>query len=44
MPRREQEQRHDLGLTSAQRACFRVAAVAVTGQGPWSDPATKIVP
>ena len=28
------------GLTSGQRAWFRVAA----GQGPASDPATKIVP
>lgn len=31
-------------LTSGQRAWFRVAAVGAAGQGPWSDPATKIVP
>ena len=32
------------GLTSGQRAWFRVAAVGTAGQGPWSDPTTKIVP
>jgi hypothetical protein len=32
------------GLTSGARIWFRVAAVNANGQGPWSDPATKIVP
>jgi hypothetical protein len=32
------------GLTSGTRLWFRVAAVNPNGQGPWSDPATKIVP
>jgi len=32
------------GLTSGARLWFRVAAVNPNGQGPWSDPATKIVP
>jgi len=31
-------------LTSGQRVWFRVAAIGAAGQGPWSDPATKIVP
>lgn len=30
------------GLTSGQKYWFRVAAVGAAGQGPWSDPATKI--
>ena len=32
------------GLTSGARIWFRVAAVNASGQSPWSDPATKIVP
>jgi len=32
------------GLTSGQRVWVRVRAVGTTGPGPWSDPATKIVP
>jgi hypothetical protein len=32
------------GLTSGQRVGFRVAAIGAAGQGPWSDPATQIVP
>jgi hypothetical protein len=32
------------GLTSGTRLWFRVAAVNANGQGPWTDPATKIVP
>jgi hypothetical protein len=32
------------GLTSGTRLWFRVAAVNPSGQSPWSDPATKIVP
>jgi hypothetical protein len=32
------------GLTSGGRVWFRVAAIGAAGQGPWSDPATKIVP
>ena len=32
------------GLTSGQSVWFRVAAIGAAGQGPWSDPATKIVP
>jgi predicted phage tail protein len=33
-----------MGLTSGARVWFRVAAVNASGQSPWSDPATKIVP
>lgn len=32
------------GLTSGQRVWVRVRGVGSQGQGPWSDPATKIVP
>lgn len=32
------------GLQSGARIWFRVAAVNASGQSPWSDPATKIVP
>ena len=32
------------GLTSGSRIWVRVRAVGVKGPGPWSDPATKIVP
>jgi len=32
------------GLTSGDKYWFRVAAVGSAGQGPWSDPATKIAP
>ncbi len=32
------------GLTSGQRVWVRVRANGANGQGPWSDPATKIVP
>ena len=32
------------GLTTGGRVWFRVAAIGAAGQGPWSDPATKIVP
>lgn len=32
------------GLTSGQRVWIRVRAVGAKGHGPWSDPATKIVP
>ena len=32
------------GLTSGQRVWVRVRAVGTNGTGPWSDPATKIVP
>lgn len=32
------------GLASGKRHWFRVAAVGAAGQGPWSDPATKIAP
>jgi hypothetical protein len=32
------------GLTPGTRCWFRVAAVNAAGQGPWSDPATKLVP
>ena len=32
------------GLTSGQRVWVRVRAVGTKGVGPWSDPATKIVP
>ena len=31
-------------MTSGQRVWFRVSAVGAARQGPWSDPATKIVP
>lgn len=30
------------GLTSGSKYWFRVAAVGTAGQGPWSDPATKM--
>lgn len=32
------------GLPSGTRCWFRVRAVGSAGSGPWSDPATKIVP
>ena len=32
------------GLTSGSRVWIRVRAIGTKGQGPWSDPATKIVP
>lgn len=32
------------GLTSGTKYWFRVAAVGAAGQGPWSDPATKVAP
>lgn len=32
------------GLTSGQRVWIRVRAIGSNGSGPWSDPATKIVP
>jgi hypothetical protein len=32
------------GLTSGQRVWVRVRAIGAAGPGPWSDPATKIVP
>ena len=32
------------GLTSGQRVWVRVRAIGALGPGPWSDPATKIVP
>ena len=32
------------GLTAGGRVWFHVAAIGAAGQGPWSDPATKIVP
>lgn len=32
------------GLTSGQRVWVRVRGVGANGNGPWSDPATKIVP
>lgn len=32
------------GLTSGTKYWFRVAAVGAAGQGPWSDPATRIAP
>jgi len=32
------------GLQSGAKLWFRVRAVGVAGPGPWSDPATKIVP
>jgi Fibronectin type III domain len=32
------------GLASGQQYWFQVSAVGSAGQGPWSDPATKIVP
>ena len=32
------------GLTSGQRIWVRVRAIGSNGPGPWSDPATKIVP
>ena len=32
------------GLTSGTRYWFRVAAIGSAGQGPWSDPATKVAP
>ena len=31
-------------LTSGTKYWFRVSAVGTAGQGPWSDPATKIAP
>ena len=32
------------GLTSGSRIWVRVRAIGTKGEGPWSDPATKIVP
>ena len=32
------------GLTSGSRVWVRVRAIGTKGEGPWSDPATKIVP
>jgi hypothetical protein len=32
------------GLVSGKRYWFRVAALGAAGQGPWSDPATKVAP
>lgn len=32
------------GLTSGSRVWIRVRGIGAKGQGPWSDPATKIVP
>ena len=32
------------GLTSGSRLWVRMRAVGALGAGPWSDPATKIVP
>jgi len=32
------------GLTTGTKYWFRVAAVGTSGQGPWSDPATKVAP
>jgi Fibronectin type III domain len=32
------------GLTSGTLYWFQVAAVGAAGQGPWSDPATKVAP
>ena len=32
------------GLTSGQRVWVRVRGIGTKGEGPWSDPATKIVP
>ncbi|MFH1005388.1 MAG: fibronectin type III domain-containing protein [Bacteroidota bacterium] len=32
------------GLISGTKNWFRVAAIGASGQGPWSDPAVKIVP
>ena len=32
------------GLTSGQRVWGRARAIGTNGPGPWSDPATKIVP
>ena len=32
------------GQTPGQRVWLRVSGVGAAGQGPWSDPATKIVP
>lgn len=32
------------GLKSGQQYWLQVAAVGAAGQGPWSDPATKVVP
>jgi hypothetical protein len=32
------------GLTSGQRYWIRVCAVGAAGNGPWSDPATKVAP
>lgn len=32
------------GLPSATRCWFRVRAIGPNGPGPWSDPATKVVP
>jgi len=31
------------GLTVGQKYWIRVAAVGAAGQGPWSDPATRVV-
>jgi hypothetical protein len=32
------------GLISGKRYWFRVTALGAAGQGPWSDPATKVAP
>ena len=32
------------GLASGTKCWFRVAAIGTAGQGPWSDPAVKVVP
>ncbi len=32
------------GLVSGKQYWFQVAAVGAAGQGPWSDPATKVAP
>ena len=32
------------GLTSGTKYWVRVAAIGAAGQGPWSDPATKVAP
>lgn len=32
------------GLTSGTKYWLRVAAIGTAGQGPWSDPATKVAP
>lgn len=32
------------GLSSGKQYWFQVCAVGTAGLGPWSDPATKVVP